>query len=91
MTVTAIRCEACEGIGLVEEPGWWGPNGGRIPEVIECPLCDGTGFETPPVPGPENRARVGGAAANTRSAAAPLTDDDKRAQQAIEGTKYENL
>ena len=40
-----IRCECCEGIGLVEEPGSWGDYGSRIPEVVECPLCHGTGFE----------------------------------------------
>lgn len=73
MNVTAIKCEACktcEGMGIVEEPGWWGPNGGRIPEVVECPVCDGTGIERPPTQD---------------------TDEDIRARQAVEGTKYENL
>ena len=42
---TSIPCECCEGIGLVEKPGSWGDYGSRIPEVVECPLCLGSGKE----------------------------------------------
>lgn len=94
MTVIAARCQACDGQGFLTTrlSRVTGTRFTRyMPTYSNCPLCDDSGFEKPPVPGPENRATGGGAAANTRSAAAPLDDEDVRARQAVEGTRYENL
>ena len=47
MTVTAIRCEACDDIGLVEyigtakDPYW-------VPHYGACPICFGSKVERPP-------------------------------------------
>ena len=73
-------CERCREPGdAYDEKGRW--------RCVDCMFDEA---DEPPVLGPENRATGGGAAANTRSAAAPI-DDDIRARQAIEGTRYENL
>ncbi len=50
MTVTAIRCEACEGSGRLV----WSLNHWRA--LVECPVCTGTGIERPPQDH-DNRAR----------------------------------
>lgn len=87
MTVVAAKCKPCFGTGHRSLR----VGSSLIVGFELCPVCVGTGYEKPPVLGPENRATGGGAAANTRSVAAPLDDEDVRARQAIEGTRYENL
>jgi hypothetical protein len=56
MTVIAARCEHCGGTGSVaQDIGYMFRREIRFP----CVMCLGSGFETPPVPGPEITATGG--------------------------------
>jgi hypothetical protein len=57
MNVVAIRCQACDDIGLVEYTGVV-IDGVAVPYIETCPLCGGSKVERPPVDHDKQARRI---------------------------------